>query len=154
ATSLSVGQTVTKDVPCFPIPVNGTSGPVYFDVTGVTGEADITVCNTGSLVVDTAGAGAIAVATGFGTVRLTSTNGSVSQSGTGGISGSLGVLASTGVILDAVPTGPGGVLNSVFTLAGHTDSGPFQFRARDTGLPVTIGAVSASSCFAGAMGIT
>src|SRR5207245_3919670 len=41
--NLTLGDTVTADAPCFPAAV-----------TGVTGPADVTICNTGNLAVDQA----------------------------------------------------------------------------------------------------
>src|SRR5205807_6004333 len=65
-------------------------------ITGVTGPADVTICNTGNLAVNqalTAGAA--------NTVRLTSTTGSVTQLSTGVITASnLSAVAATGIILD------------------------------------------------------
>src|SRR4029077_3309066 len=83
--TLTVGNTVAADAPCFPAAV-----------TGVTGPADITICNPGNLAVNQA-----LTAGSANTVRLTSTNGSVTQLATGIISASnLGVTAATGILLD------------------------------------------------------
>src|SRR5207245_2928530 len=105
--TLTLGNTVAADAPCFPAAV-----------TGVTGPADVTICNTGNLTVNqalTAGAA--------NTVRLTSTTGSVTQLVSGLITASsLGVVSAIGI---ALPISVNVVGN--FT-ANDTTSGAIKFR--------------------------
>src|SRR4029077_7511264 len=114
--TLTVGDQVTADAPCFPNPVTGVVGP-----------ADITLCNTGNLRVDqvlTAGAA--------NTVRLTSTTAAVTPLGTGGITAaSLGGVAVTGIGLDTAVSAVGNFA------ASDTTSG--AIKPRDNVPPLTVG---------------
>src|SRR5438132_1622657 len=132
--NLTLGNTVTADAPCFPAAV-----------TGVTGPADVTICNTGNLTINqalTAGAA--------NTVRLTSANGAVTQLATGIITGSsLGMVAATGIGLDTAVNAVGN-----FT-ASDTVSGTIKLR--DNVATLTLGNTVAADtpCFPAAVtGVT
>jgi hypothetical protein len=125
-TALTVGDKVTADTPCFAA-----------DVTGVTGPANITLCNTGDLTVDQA-----VTAGTTGTVRLTSTNGKVTQLATGVITAaSLGVSATTGIGLDTA-------INLVGNFAAN-DATTGDVKLRDNVTTLTVGdkVVADTPCF-------
>src|SRR5207245_989066 len=129
--TLTLGNTVAADAPCFPAAV-----------TGVTGPADVTICNTGNLVVDqalTAGAG--------NTVRLTSTTGSVTQLASGVITASsLGVSAATGILLDTAVN----LVTNDFTAIDST-SGAIKFRDNTATLKLGDTIAADAPCFAAAV---
>lgn len=104
-TTLKLGDAVAADSPTFAGLTPGVLGP-----------NDIAVCNAGSLVADQA----ITAGTG-GTVGLTSTGASVTQLGTGIISGlNLGVQASTGIGLAAATNAVSGHY-AASTTTGNAD---------------------------------
>src|SRR5207247_2156739 len=97
ATDSTSGAVKFQDTAAGPLTIAtiAASGCFTTTVTGVTGPADVTLCNTGDLILNAAVTAAAA-----NTVRLTSSTGSVTQNASGVLSAAnLGVSAATGIFL-------------------------------------------------------
>src|SRR5262249_31695191 len=100
----------------------GPDGPCFAGAAGITATTDITLCNTGDLVIN----GPLA-AGAANTIRLRPSTGSVSQTAAGVLTAqSLGVDANTGILLDQAPNVIAGT--PAGATAFQTGAGAVKFR--------------------------